>query len=69
MKKLLLGAAALVALAGPSFAADLPVKAMAPPVPVDLGDLGKLPANERLSRLGLSVVAGPLTDSATLISP
>jgi len=42
---------------------------MAPPVPVDLGDLGKLPANERLSRLGLSVVAGPLTDSATLISP
>ena len=34
MKKLLLGAAALVALAGPSFAADLPVKAMAPPVPL-----------------------------------
>jgi outer membrane immunogenic protein len=34
LKKLLLGAAALVVLAGPSFAADLPVKAVAPPVPV-----------------------------------
>jgi outer membrane immunogenic protein len=33
LKNFLLGAAALVALAGPAFAADLPLKAAAPPVP------------------------------------
>jgi outer membrane immunogenic protein len=34
LKNLLLGAAALVAVAGPAFAADLPLKAVAPPAPV-----------------------------------
>jgi outer membrane immunogenic protein len=34
LKNFLLGAAALVAVAGPAYAADLPLKAVAPPAPV-----------------------------------